>query len=403
MLLVIMLDALNHRYLSIGAPFFDEIRSDGLAVTVIPPFGFEPDAAYVAGLSPAASNGGTHFWRDPERSVFRWTKHWGRPMANLGSSADRFARLGIRAVNRFAARTRGRRMNGRPENIPLEQLHLFDVVHSRLMFEPGFTDSPTVFDLVRDRGGSFKYLGPPVHRGGGEALARRLESMDVRDLDLLFVMIGDLDRVGHQYGPMSKELEAEWRRIDRVVERMYRHCQAQTDHVTLMVFGDHGMVNVTGTVHMEEVLSRVGAKRWEDYDYFLDSTFARFWTKDPRTRRTLEKHLSDVEGGSLLNEVDYRDYEIEYNHDRFGELIFWASGGNIVFPNFFQTAQIPNGMHGYRREVTDNHSALLLLDPNRTYSISNVSHREMVDIFATMIDALDTEMPGQAAGASLFA
>ena len=40
-------------------------------------------------------------------------------------------------------------------------------------------------------------------------------------------------------------------------------------------------------------------------------------------------------------------------------MIFWADGGTLIFPNFFE-ARIPErGMHGYRNEVEGNHSILL--------------------------------------------
>ncbi|NNG16729.1 MAG: hypothetical protein HKM89_09625 [Gemmatimonadales bacterium] len=402
MLVAIMLDAFNHRYLEFEAPFISSIMARAHVTRVIPAFGFEPDAAHIAGLWPELSDGGMHFWWGPEGSVFRWTTPWGRFAARLPTGAQRVVRRGIQATNLAVARPLGRKYGGNPVGIPLERLHLFDVSQSRVMFQPGFSASPTIFDLLSQQQRPWKYFGSPVHRSKADRLARRIEKADLRNVDFVFVSMADLDKVGHVYGTRGVEIQDAWRRVDSAVERIYRHCLQDGKPVELVIYGDHGMVDVTSHIDLRPALRRLRSREWVDYAYFLDSTFARFWTFTDEAKAEIMEMLDGVPGGSLVTTADRERYRCAYSHNRFGDIIFWADEGHILLPNFYQKLNPVRGMHGYRREVIDNHTGLIAYAEARETGHRLPEPVEMVDIFATLVDMLALPWPDAADGRSVL-
>ena len=402
MIVAIMLDAFNYRFLEFEAPFIASLLDRAHVAEVIPAFGFEPDAAYIAGLWPDSSDGGMHFWWEPERSVFRWTKPWGRYAARLPTRVQRILRRGIQATNLAVAHPLGRRYGGNPVRIPFERLHLFDVSQSRVMFQPGFTVSPTVFELVTHQKGSWKYFGYPIHRATAERLAQRIEATDLRGVDFLFVTVADLDKIGHAYGTHGVEIQDAWRRVDQALERICQHCSRQGDSVELIIFGDHGMVDVISHIDLRPALGRLRARGWVDYAYFLDSTFARFWAFTDEAGAEITEMLDRMPGGSLVTTADRERYHCAYSHNRFGDIIFWADEGHIFLPNFYQDQSPVRGMHGYRREVTENHTGLIAYAEARKTGRHLPAPIEMVDIFGTLVDMLALPFPEAADGRSVL-
>jgi len=58
MIIAIMLDAFNHKYLDYEVPFLNRLSREVVCAELIPSVGFEPDAAYVADLYPEECDGG---------------------------------------------------------------------------------------------------------------------------------------------------------------------------------------------------------------------------------------------------------------------------------------------------------------------------------------------------------
>jgi len=70
----VMLDACRPDYISKQTtPFMHDLASRGFSGPVKPTFGFEPDAAYLAGQYPDEADGGAQFWHMPDASPFKFT------------------------------------------------------------------------------------------------------------------------------------------------------------------------------------------------------------------------------------------------------------------------------------------------------------------------------------------
>jgi len=126
-----------------------------------------------------------------------------------------------------------------------------------------------------------------------------------------------------------------------------------------------------------------------DYLFFLDSTMARFWFKTERARRIVIGSLESLQGGRWVTSEERQKYRIRYSHDRFGQEIWWAHGGVLISPNFWQWREPVLGMHGYRWEEIDNRSGFAVISRKGSKaSCRRQGMIEMVDIYATAVEML---------------
>ena len=88
-----------------------------------------------------------------------------------------------------------------------------------------------------------------------------------------------------------------------------------------------------------------------------------------------------------MNAGEAAEYHIRYEDRRFGDLIYWADGGVEIYPSFWHVRGRKKGMHGYRREVLQNHAALVVHDSTSALGAS-LGKREMVDVFQTTMYSL---------------
>ena len=109
---------------------------------------------------------------------------------------------------------------------------------------------------------------------------------------------------------------------------------------------------------------------------------ARFWVQSKQAEATIREAMSDVQDLVLIDEHERDIYRIRYPDRKFGDLIYWANGGAAIYPDFWHGRRQPLGMHGYRREIADNHGAFIYAGADNlgNHELESV---EMVDVFQT--------------------
>lgn len=402
MTLAVQLDAFKHNYINERhSPFLYSLKENGVSGRLIPPFGFEPDAAYLAGLHPEECDHGMHYWYSPENSVFYFVEGWGNFAQRFPYLLQRILGKIITHIAQRSGKCKRMKVDVTTAHIPFPLLCYFDIVNKSWPFEKGFCPRQTVFDLLRGENREWLYIGAPIGDSSAEFVCGELKNLIDDRTEFVFLSIGDLDYVGHRFGPESEERKQKFTQVDEYLAEIFDFLEKKYGKVTLLIWGDHGMVAVKNLINIKSKLDGLGLRLCEDYVYFLDSTFARFWLFDEEMQRQVIAALSHLDAGCLIKDREKDEYRINYGHNRFGELIWWADGGTLIFPNFWQDKKPVKGMHGYRREVTDNHAGLLLYDPDLGESRQLKEPLEMVDVFATMVDILGLEMPGDAHGRSI--
>lgn len=385
--LMIMVDALRHDYINEqDSPFLYKLANGGTSGSLMPSFGFEPDAAYFSGLDPEECEGGTQYWRNPNETVFRFVplfrlfhyipSRWWRK--NL--------RKAIRLVAQLAARDPLTRQLAPCNQIPLEILPQFSFPMKMNACDAGFTQSPTVFDVVRNNGGKFFYHGHPSFKVKIDNVVSRYISSEDGSNDLAFLFIADLDGIGHKFGPDSKERKAALRRVDTGLQKIYETAKQRYSQVDMLVFGDHGMAAVNRHIDLGDVLNEANLDMNEDC-YFLDSTFARFWISDSERRVRLIALLNKLDGGHVLSRQEVEKYRIRHPHNYFGDIIFAVDDHAIIHPSFYNIeGDQVKGMHGYLPGCKDNESAFVLYTENPGQG--DIGRVDMRRIFPTIIQLL---------------
>jgi predicted AlkP superfamily pyrophosphatase or phosphodiesterase len=361
LLLMVMVDALRHDYItSADAPFLHAAAQAGASGSLAPSFGFEPDAAYFAGMTPEQADGGAQFWLQPGARLFRGVGAFA--LASRLSRAPRWQALlrkGLRAVAQLATDEALARRMAAPAMIPYEQLARFSLSLKHMADDPAAFAGRSLFDLMRSANKPFFFHGFPAQSVRTEPVLRRFAAELQEQHELAFVFMGDLDGIGHRHGPGSEQRRAMLRRIDAAISQM--HAQACRSHaaVRLMVFGDHGMAQVQGLVDVRPAIQSAGLDLRED-SWFLDSTMARFWVRNARRRERMRAGLSALRGGRLLSDEDKARYAIRWPHDWFGQEIFVVDDHALVHPSFYADDEPPQGMHGYLPGCRDNESAFVV-------------------------------------------
>jgi hypothetical protein len=391
MLLFVMIDALRHDYINgVDSPYLYSLAHEGLSGSVMPSFGFEPDAAYLAGLRPDEADGGAMFWFDPDGSPFAFARFLPASLDNLPERPARFVRKGIRLIAQLTARDVRLRHWASPAWIPLTQLPRFAFASTRLIDEPGFLPAPTIFDHLRAADRLWYFHGMPTYRVAATTVCSRfLNELTGRE-SYAFLHIGDLDGVGHHYGPWSDERRAALRHLDDILSQIVAYAQSKTQHVDLLILGDHGMAEVEQTLDVTPVIKRLD-ERGLKFDYFIDATFFRCWSHDASVLTAIRDEVSQLRGLVEIGQIEVQRYGLQYSHHRFWDLCWQAEVGLVFTPNFHNGHQRLLGMHGYLPECQDNWSAFVL-SSSRLPADQHGQFLEAVDMrrfFATQLTLLD--------------
>jgi len=386
----VMLDACRHDYISeIRTPFLNGRASTGFFGLVRPTFGFEPDAAYLAGLYPDQADGGAQFWYAPDQSPFKAATF-------LPAFFNRLPDLPQKVVRKLLVKAAGLQSaspNLSTARIPFHLLNKFALPVKFGLDHPQFCpDAPTLFDLLRADNKKWLLHAAPRHRVTMKAACERAERELEPPTEFAFFHIGNLDGVGHAHGPDSPEILKELTRVDQGLKKIFTIAARRFDTVHFVVMGDHGMVKVEQTVDLPAVLSALPLSLGEDYLYILDSTMARFWFFADRARELVEKALSTVGGGRIIDQADKDKYHLNYAHNRFGDLIFLADPGSLIFPNHYQDRSPVKGMHGYAPEHYGQQAALII-NSNRVDKQMERDPVSMRRVFPTLRDLLGLDKP----------
>jgi hypothetical protein len=360
--LLVLLDAFRRDYVS-KTVFLRKCANQGAVGALREGFGFVPRAAYFGGLSVEQSGFTNMYCCDPARSPFGMSQYL--PVGTFGGRAERD--LGIRAfldsqvcenLTPYASSYVS------SLDVPLPYLPFFDPVEKYAPWDKR-VGYHSLFEMLDERGLPWYQCSWPLtnlmNDHSDVAIVDRVLADLRSDHRFAFVHLQELDGVGHIFGPGSSEMQSALVKMDRLMERFVVELRSRFDAVNLMLFGDHGMVNVTRTIDVWRILNSTSLRFGLDFVFFIDSTMVRFWFYSRQAQRRIREALSSVSGGRVLEQDDLEHYGIKGCDSRNAEMIFLVDPGVLIFPNFFQrTGEPVRGMHGYDPNCPDNLGFLLL-------------------------------------------
>ena len=150
-----------------------------------------------------------------------------------------------------------------------------------------------------------------------------------------FFYFGALDELGHQYGTKSKEIISAIQAIDKKISTMNFD----------FIFSDHGMIDITKKVSVPWI-----------GDCFIDSDMARYWGS--------KKELAEIH-----KKLPLADGRIVKWNALYGELIFLAKTGVLIYPNFWNKTVV-KGMHGYDGKHPDMKAFYILKKKGKKKNVS---------------------------------
>jgi predicted AlkP superfamily pyrophosphatase or phosphodiesterase len=211
-----------------------------------------------------------------------------------------------------------------------------------------------------------------------EMLSPVLKSIKNRDFyDLYVIHLGELDGLGHKYGPHPELFRDHLLEMDFWLSKLFQSVRTKGLDCNLIITSDHGMADVKGMLDIEARLKESSLRIPQDYVYFLDSTMARFWFYNNKARGVIAQRLSRIPHGHILSECEKERLHINMEHNAYGELIFWVDKGFLIFPNFFQsiTSKKTKGMHGYM----DDRDGVLIVYSDEM-SVKSIVGRDVVPL-----------------------
>ena len=151
---------MRHDYISEqDAPFLHSMLDTAAYGSLIPTFGFEPDGAYFSGLNPEECNGGAQYWRNPNERVFYLVSFFRLLNCIPLIWWRKNIRRALRLVAQIVSSEPMTRKMAPTNEIPLSILSQFSFSFKKLPCDRGFTPTSSIFDVLRNNGRNFFFMG----------------------------------------------------------------------------------------------------------------------------------------------------------------------------------------------------------------------------------------------------
>ncbi len=410
-LIFILLDAFRWDYLQPDtAPTLWQLKEQGLyAQKLRPSFGFCELTESATGARPDISEKFTQL-------TFIETRHSSSKknyLNLLNWAAEKVKNYGGRGstrMTRWLTKDLIRPMLKDPQmstlsyNIPLPLLPLLTAVEARRYTDRGAFGIESCFDVLTNAGYKIfddTYVINNKVSGPDQDRVAQLTSKVTSDHDLYMIYLGGCDEYGHNFGPDSQELKNGVTQQDTWIAQLIKTFPKDS---RFLVVGDHGMLNVTNTIDIAAIIKRElpQLKHTRDFTLFLDSTLARVWWHNNQTGQALQKlfsHPPFTPKGMVIDETEAKHLCIPPPGDRYGQIIWRANPGVMIFPDYFN-AKIPVGMHGYPTHIDEQKGMAILW--GKDIPQGHIDEVELIDICPTICDLFQLPSPKQNQGRSLL-
>ena len=199
-----------------------------------------------------------------------------------------------------------------------------------------------------------------------------------------FLYLGELDAMGHYYGPDSLPFKTKLKHFDEKLKKFLAYISSIED-LDVILIGDHGMSTVRKTIkfkkEIEKAASVIGIP-WSEITLFCDSTIGRIWLSDQKKLKDLQDYLIHNEflrdHGDILTKELASKYEIPYDPSRHGQVLWYANNGVVLSPDFFHGNFAPKGMHGYLPGHSDTLGCAIII--KKGAAAKKLQERELWEI-----------------------
>ncbi|MCL5256613.1 MAG: alkaline phosphatase family protein [Chloroflexi bacterium] len=280
-------------------------------------------------------------------------------------------------------------------NVPLRYWPYFNVVEDRAWDEPGYLKTyPTVFDILRSHSVQFEIVG--MTKGAGSEFNQIGNHRFAKIRPWTYFFLGSIDGYSHKYGQDAPETIDRMRRLDQLVESKYRAYEQLVPEFDVFVFSDHGHIPAPKRVDIHAVFQQHGVKL-SRFIHLIESNYARFWFRNDRERAIVERVLSGMHEGLILQDEHFHRYHLEMPDNRYGDLVFYLDAPYLFSKTIWGFSRGQKSMHGYLPDHPASDGLFLSQRP-----LVAGEHAELVDILPTLLASLGLPIPGYADGQVLW-
>jgi len=264
--------------------------------------------------------------------------------------------------------------------------------------EPNSFGVESIWDVFRKEKKTWQFegclaLGIGSYKGRTIHGSREIFIMDglKKHHDFYYLQISETDLLAHSYGTNSEIFKNVLFWADRVVERIYKAAKKEFDEVNLLVFGDHGMMDVKEKVDI--VLDFPNFDEGWDYLYLKSSAAIQFWIFNKKVVKEILSHRQLNEYGRFISSPNFAQ----------GDFIWQANPGVLVSPcHFHSENDAPVAMHGYDLDGKDGVEemrgmAIVINNKNK----GKIEMADLRDICPTVCDLVGVSYPEKNEGRSL--
>jgi len=426
--LFVLLDAFRHDYINpVDTPFLYTKTHKGIYAQKLKSVaGFTQRTAMYTGTTGTESGMFTMYTFDAENSPFRFLKSdpyfkkvllekqlWYKPLFFWGIGRirtlinKRFEQKKKAYIEFIQKEVKKYATHAPVSFIPLELLPEIGISEdNRPIYLPGAFKEESIFDVFARHNIEYEYLMYPVVDGDDSATMEAFISKKDSDAKIILALFSDSDMKIHYCGPSSPTRHEVTGEIDRKLREIAKHYD--DDSSTWIVIGDHGMTDVVEELDVPALLKPLEKKMkvymGRDYVIFLDSTMARFkWiTKAGRAYLSKVTQLPLLrEKGRFIDEQIAHEHSIPIHDRRYGDLIWWAHSGVLLFPDYFHDRNTHDkGMHGYDSNHDDMKGFFLAFGAGITPR--ELDQVNLVDVCPTICDLVNVPYPRHNKGISVF-
>jgi predicted AlkP superfamily pyrophosphatase or phosphodiesterase len=267
----------------------------------------------------------------------------------------------------------------------LKNWPFFDMAEKKSWDEAGYLDNiPTLFDILRQEGITWKIVGFDNSRHGGSRLKHIKAHEPENNFDqLTYLFIGAVDGVTHQFSQESPEAEQVLLDVDKELERIFTIIQKQNGVPPYFIcFSDHGQKRITSSFDIYEHFEQ-SSQNLNDFIHIIDTNFARFWFRDMEEERIVKQIMSNAPSGFFLSDQEYEKYHIKMPDNAYGDAIYYLESPYKFKKTVWGYGYKTISVHGYLPDDTEMDGVFIT---NET--IRKEGYIDLVDILPSILELL---------------
>jgi hypothetical protein len=257
-------------------------------------------------------------------------------------------------------------------NIPFKFIHLFDFTEKKSPLQPGGMNRGTnIFDFLVEK--NIPYFVTDTTKSEEQNREDLIATIQQERVGFVFQYWAGLDGLLHMVGNKSPEVLAKLRVYEEWIEKVLAAARQHYREVHLYIFSDHGMANCDELLDLKSRIDALPVQMEKDYAVIYDSTMARFWFFNDRSRQMITEVLQGVREGRIMPEDELRRYNVFFDDHYFGELIFLVKEGVLIVPSHMGERPI-RAMHGYHPTDPQSYATLCTNQPSIPDEVTHIPH-----------------------------